>query len=630
MSTKANWTTVLAFFAAGSIQAQKGFSTPEIQRNLKTARMHVFNPADVKETWIEQAGVEMPEPAAGSSSMRRKVDAERSAYNQRNVKKRGNLTGNPTPAASLNGVIEGGWDGSQGGGTPNDNHVAVGNDGKFISVMNTVIRAYDASGKQIKGWSLENFINLPNKQVKPIPQLNRVFDPRVLYDPFTDRYIVLFMEGTTDKTSKIIVGFSSSSNPLDPWNVYAIPGKPTKDSIWSDYPIVAHNRTDLFFTVNLIGVGASWEEGFTEAIIWQINKQDGYNGDTLHKNFYSNIKYKGKSLRSICAIQNGPMPDGTDNYFISVRPIDKINDTVFLLRVTNTQRSGNANLELQQLKSPMKYGFPPSALQPDTSYKLRTNDCRVLTALRLGNTIQYLQNSINFGTYQAHLTHNTIYNISSSPRIEARMITDDSLDMGYPAICAAGKSANDPSTIIAMVYSSPWHYPGTAVLYHNRYGEYSDIVKVKTGQSLIYYTYIPKGEQRWGDYEGIQPKYNEPGVFYMVGSYGKQQSMFAWVARIKVNDKVLNQPVEDVRVFPNPALQQQDMLIEIKLTQPGRYLVYLTDMAGNRVRDEQPFDLEAGTNLFRLHANDVANGVYQLVLRNPEGQKALSQKVVFE
>jgi hypothetical protein len=503
----------------------------------------------------------------------------------------------------------------------------VGKSGFVISVMNTVIRITNDTGKLLRAWSLENFTNVPNKKIDPFPTLTRVYDPRVVYDPDRDRFIVLFMHGTTDKTSFIVVGFSQTNDPTKGWNVYKIPGKPTPDLIWSDYPIVAHNSHDLFFTVNLIGNDATWEEGFTEAIIWQLNKEDGFKGDSLHKDFYSNIKYKGTSLRSICAIQNGPMPRGTDNFFVSVKPIDEINDTVFLLHINNTQQSGQAQLKMKVLVSPMKYGFPPSALQPDTSYKLRTNDARVLSAIRVGNTVQYMQNSINFNTMQAHLTHNTIYNLFDEPRIEAGMITDDSLDFGYPAIAAASMDENDPSVIITMVYSSPWHFPGTAVVYRNRYGEYSKVLKVKEGSSLIHYTYIPKGEQRWGDYEGIQAKYDEPGVFYAVGSYGRNRNMNAWVAKITLSDKALGSPIQDVRVFPVPALK--DLYVEIKVNKPGKFQVDLIDMTGKTIKGEQEMAFSEGIQLVRIDPITVANGTYVLRVKD-NGNVIFKTKVIFQ
>lgn len=617
------WLVLFSLAVIWPAHSQQNF-TYEIKKDIPSPLFTVFDPLKADNQWVSISDPVAPDHASGTDAIRAALDAQRMSK-LKGPASRQNYSGNPTNPAGIAPKKIADYTGGAGGGTPNDNHLAVGNDGKFINVLNTVIRAHNADGSIVRAWNIEYFANPPNKKIDPVPTLTRVFDPRVIYDPAKDRYILLFMHGTTDVNSFIVVAFSTTNNPTDPWNVYKIPGKPTKDSIWSDYPIVAHNAEDFFFTVNLIRVGASWEEGFTEAVIWQIRKEDGFNGDTLHKNVYTNIKYEGKALRSICSIQNGPIPTGTDNYFVTVKPLALKNDSVFLLRINNTQKSGKAALEMKVLRTETPYGFPPSALQPDTSYKLRTNDVRALSGIRTGNTIQFLQNTNNFNTLQAHLTHNTIYNISGNAYIRGGLITDDSLDMGYPAIAPATDNPNDPSAVITFVYSSPWHYPGTAVIYVNRYGEYSKIVKIKEGQSLIYYNYIPKGEQRWGDYEGIQAKFNEPGVFYLVGSYGVNNGMSAWIARIELKDSLRDDPLAQVKVFPVPT--RNDIFTEIQVVEEGNYGFLLYDMLGKKVFDKLDYPLQGGTHLLRIDQNNLSPGNYFIHVISPSGKIIHKQKI---
>lgn len=608
----------------------------KIERDIKTPLFQKFDPMKVPDVWIDIANEEteeMPLPSGIDEKLRKEVDAARMHKLKNNIANRKIIQGNPNVPSDFNPTILKNTSVNPGSGTPNDNHLAVANDGKFIGVMNTVIRVFNDTGKPIKTWSLENFV-IPQKKIDPFTTLNRPFDPRVVYDPYEDRFIIVYMHGDNDKSSYIVVGFSSAGDPLKPWNVYKIPGNPLKDSAWSDYPIVSHNKEDLFFTLNILGNGTTWEEGFREAVIWQLRKEDGYNGDTMHQNFFHNIKFENKPVRSICAIQNGPMPNGTDNYFVSVRPIDKQNDTVFLHHVTNSQKSGLATIEMKLLKSPETYGFPSSAMQPDTGmrYKLRTNDCRVLCGIRSGNQIQYMQNSMNFKTLQAHLMHTTLYNINQpNPIIQAKLYTDDTLDFGYPALAYASMNENDPSVIITTVYSSLFHFPGMGMLFRNRYGEYSNYVKIKTGQSIIDYTYIPKGEQRWGDYEGIQAKYNEPGVFYCVGSYGKQNSMFAYISRIKISDKYSKQPIENIRVFPIP---NNDGILNIELQANANAIYHgeLYNIIGESVSAQSmhtniEFAVEAGTHLYQVHTHNLAVGVYQLKLYNEQNNLVLTKKI---
>jgi hypothetical protein len=409
----------------------------------------------------------------------------------------------------------------------------------------------------------------------------------------------------------------------------------------------------MFFTVNLLHNGSSWEEGFVEAVIWQLNKEDGFKGDTMRKNFFHNIKYNGVSIWSICAIQNGPMPDGVDNYFMSVRPYTKENDTIFVHRITNTQRSGQANYELGVLKSPLKYGFPSSALQPDTSFRLRTNDARVLSGVRIGTQLHYFQNCLNFKTMQAHILHGSIYNLTlpnGSTRMglfkwneggavtKAHLFTNDSLDFGYPAVAAAGDapsselSAQDPSMIVTSVYSGAKHFPGTGAFFINRYGEYSDYQILKKGQSIINYTFIKPKEQRWGDYEGIQAKFNEKGIYYLVGSWGKGNSMSAYVARVKIKDTVADNPISTMRVFPVPTTENLNIEFQVNTEATingqvfnlnGQSIGIESGLSGNSgaTEDRSRFTLtvEPGTHRYALHTHGLAKGVYIVRLELAKG-----------
>ena len=629
--------------------------TCDVIRDIKTPLSHVFDPATTPSIWMmpTDGEAEMPLPGGINEDLRREIDAARSARRHTNpVQNRGIIHDKPTPTNSIITQPQRGVEVPFGGGTPNDNHIAVGNDGKIVSVMNTVIRVHNDTGKIIKAFTLDYFANNPNIKKDPIPTMNRTYDPRVMYDPYKDRYIVVFMHGTTNKNSFIIVGFSTTNDPAKPWNVYKVPGTPIQDTVWSDYPIVSQTKEDMFFTVNLLHNGSSWEEGFVEAVIWQLNKEDGFKGDTMHKNFFHNIKYNGVAIWSICAIQNGPMPDGVDNYFMSVRPYTKQNDTLFVHRITNTLRSGQANYELGVLKSPLKYGFPSSALQPDTAFRLRTNDARVLSGVRIGTQLHYFQNCLNFKTMQAHIMHGSIYNITSPSGAtlhhtywneggavtKAHLFTNDSLDFGYPAVAAAGDapaselSAQDPSMIVTSVYSGAKHFPGTGAFFINRYGEYSDYQILKKGQSIINYTFIKPKEQRWGDYEGIQAKFNEKGIYYLVGSWGKGNSMSAYVARVKIKDTVADNPISTMRVFPVPTTENLNIEFQVNTEATIKGQVFnlngqsvgiesgLSENSG-ATADRSRFTLtvEPGTHRYALHTHGLAKGVYIVRLELVKG-----------
>lgn len=611
-----------------------------IQRDVRIPKINTFNPAEIPAVWTEKHQAphqEMPLPEGIDENLRKKLDAQRELnIRKKRVSQRKKYQAPATPKESLNPIIESEFDGQflAGEGTPNDNDVAVANDGTFISVRNTRIYVYNDTGGRLQSWSLRFFPVLQNK-VDALPPLERFYDPRVTYDPFTDRFICLYMHGVTDKTSFIVLGFSSPGDPTAPWNVYKIPGRPINDTVWSDYPIISQTKADLFLTVNLLANGMGWEEGFRESVIWQIRKEDGYNGDTLHTNFFNGIKYRDESVWSICPMQNGPMPDGTDNYFLSVHPTAESSDTVFMHRITNTQKSGLAQYEMKVLQSNVPYGFPPSALQPDTSlkHKLRTNDARVLTGIRNGNHIQYMQNSRNFETEQVHLMHGHIHKINSSPQIKAELYTHPQMEFGYPDMAYASLQDGDPSTITTAVYSSLVDTPGMGVFYQNRYGEYSDFIKIKSGTSLISYNGIDPSEQRWGDYEGIQAKYNEPGVFYAVGSYGRNRQMTPLVTRVRIADPMNQSAAPETRIFPIPA-NQGYIDVEWKSDVPAQlngklYAINAAQIMPNAETGTFELKVEEGTHLYRIHTRNAAPGLYQLQLFSGRNL-LLSRNVIIE
>ena len=206
-------------------------------------------------------------------------------------------------------------------GTPNDNDFAIGNNGMIISCVNTNILMLNDTGRALIQRSLSAFGNA-------LGPLNRTYDPRAIYDPIADRFIVVYLQGTTSADTRIIVAFSETNDPTKGWNLYQIPGNITGDSSWSDYPIISLSKTELFITVNRLRDNSGWKDGFIESYIWQVETSGGYAGDSLVQKVYTNIKYNDKPVWSICPVKGGATLHGPDMYFLSHRPSDS--DTLSL------------------------------------------------------------------------------------------------------------------------------------------------------------------------------------------------------------------------------------------------------------------------------------------------------------
>jgi hypothetical protein len=131
---------------------------------------------------------------------------------------------------------------------PNDNTLAISNTGQLISAINTNIYFYDVlNDSLLKSMSLNNF-SAPLTGIS-----NHQYDPKLLYDPQQNRFIIVFLAGaSSDTKTDIVVGFSETSDMLGAWHVYSLPGNPLNDTSWTDYPAIALTEDELFITVNLL------------------------------------------------------------------------------------------------------------------------------------------------------------------------------------------------------------------------------------------------------------------------------------------------------------------------------------------------------------------------------------------
>lgn len=497
-------------------------------------------------------------------------------------------------------------------GTPNDNDIAVSNGGIIVSVMNTNIALYNDTGGFIFSRTLSNF-------ARSLGSLNRTYDPRAIYDPVADRFIVVFLQGTTSADTRIITAFSQTNDPNATWNFYTIPGNIFGDNSWSDYPIISISNNELFITVNRLRDNTSWQEGFIESIIWQVNKEDGFKGDTLRKKAYYDIKFNNKPIWSICPVKGSNAMYGPNHYFVSVRPGDLKNDTVFLHEVTNTL-DANPTLTLKVLKTNVPYGLQPNAPQPGGQY-MQTNDARALSALKHENTIHYVGNSINEANFAPSVYHGRI-DISNAqqPSVTGKIISYDSMDIGYPSIAYAGGGfKTDQTMLISFSHVSKTKFAGNSAVFVARDGEVSAPIHVKLGEGNI--NILLDSIERWGDYSGIQPKYNKLGECYLANSFGLANGNHrTWVAKVKSNDPLLglNDTKElvasDVTVFPVPS--NGYVKVEFELKEKIQLEFSLINIQGQSQEVLLVDQGKPGINRFSFNTDRLSNGVYIINIKN--------------
>lgn len=451
------------------------------------------------------------------------------------------------------------------GGNPLDNTVAVSDDGILLSSVNTYLWAFDLNGDSTLKDSDGDSWQIPFKQfagdsISPSGLNTFPFDPRLLYDPENKRFIFMFLDGREPDDTQIVIGVSSSTDPREPWTVFAVTGNPRDVNEWTDFPAMAISQSELFFTVNQIESGVSWQEGFRGSLIWQVDLEALYSGDPEPKALlWDDIKHNGRYIRNLLPVKHADMPEGDNMYFLSNRNFDITNDTLFFLEVTHASKSGSASLNIEAVTLNTPYGLAPNGRQADTpegeqdSLGLQTNDARWLGGVRYKNQIHFVGNTKNFETGLSAVYHGTIENLTGERTYTGAIIGSDTLDYGYPDIAYTGTSDCDNTFVIAFDHTSPAFYPGVSAVYYNHNtGLYSEPKVLKAGENYI--QQLQGAYERWGDYIGIQRIYNEPGKVWIGGFYGRENSRSnTWLSKVSVSPQESSDPVVVVDTVSNTA-----------------------------------------------------------------------------
>ncbi|MGB0882944.1 MAG: T9SS type A sorting domain-containing protein [Vicingaceae bacterium] len=504
------------------------FSQDKVTYNkhkIKIVKKTVFNPVKVEETFdatIISHEAPLPDGNSVKSHVLQQKSKTKKTFPYKKTKKVINKNAAASPVVGKTIALERTINGNPYpiyGGIPNDNTMAISNGGIVFLGINSLVYGYDINADT----TIFSNATLSLQSVAQGSTSNNYYDPKMIYDKEEDRFILVFLKNTDPATNQIIVCFSTTNNPNDPWNVYSLPGNPLNNNRWTDFPAISITETDLFITGNLIVPNVSWQVGFDGSVIWQVEKEKGYNGDaTLNTVFYDDIKFGGNFIRNLHPVQGA---DGAvdELYLLSNRNFDVANDSIFMLHVEGTSKDPSTSLTVNVYQSNLNYGMPPNGRQFDTDTSdvtsgLQTNDARVLGAVKIGDEIQFVSNTINPSTGLSAIYHGTITSVSNYPEITAQIIGDNVKDYGYPNIAWTGNEPCDKEVIISFNYSSFTDFPGIATIFCDNEGNYSNEKNIILGENYI--DRLTGTYERWGDYFGLQRYYKKPGSVFSFGYYG--------------------------------------------------------------------------------------------------------------
>lgn len=505
-------TTIICFFIISHLALSQEFRKTEFSIN-KTKTITEFKE---QSPYLEVVNnLEMPLPggtSAKSHLLNQKILSKEFYKNSKGNSQTPYLKSNLQPIIGDSFIPMRWYNGTQYpvyAGIPSDNTLSISNDGVLLLLMNSYIWAYDMDSDttlfEDQRISLRSFVDGSGA--------SNYYDPKIAYDPVEDRFVVAILKDNTPDLSEVIMCFSSTNDPRDPWYVYNLPGNPLNNNRWTDFPTISITNDKIYFTANLIIPNEPWQTGFDGSIIWEMEKSMAYAGDTnMQASLYDNITFDGKYLRNLHLI-TGSTGNVDKQFLLSNRNFDIHNDTIFLLGIEN------GSLDISSLVSDISYGVPPNGRQFDTDTSdatsgLQTNDGRVLGGILIDDEIQFVSNTINPSTGLCAVYHGLISNVENSPSVSARIIGDATRDFGYPNIAWSGNEECDREVIIGFNHTSFTDFPGNSAIYCTNDRQYSEVLEIKSGQNYV--NRLSGSYERWGDYYGLQRKYNT-GEIYSFG-----------------------------------------------------------------------------------------------------------------
>lgn len=190
---------------------------------------------------------------------------------------------------------------------PPDVNGAAGPDHLMVT-LNTEVRIMDRDGNPISTMNTGAFWH-------DVPGGGDTFDPKIIFDPYENKWIFLMPSSSNAELSRLLVAVSENSDPTGNWFLYVFDTDPNNNH-WFDYPNFGFNKNWIVVTGNMFGGGFGYTSVFVldkadlcnNAPVADYSRFEIYDGftlvpaftyDTIEENIYmvnnagGNINGKG-------------------------------------------------------------------------------------------------------------------------------------------------------------------------------------------------------------------------------------------------------------------------------------------------------------------------------------------------
>ncbi len=376
----------------------------------------------------------------------------------------------------------------------------------LVSLLNSEWGVFSKAGEKLDNVTLESFWSSLG------PAADFPFDPKILYDQHSGRFVAVTLDCTITTHSWVLFAVSSTSNPLDPWDKWAIDADLDNNTIqtnnFADYPGLGVDEFNIYITANMFDNN----DGAQYGKLWIIPKSDNVlNGNStitwfeFHGPLFSGFSRQPAHTFGTSASQY-LVSEGSSTQLALTR-IDNISGTPVL---NSPATVPGITSYAPMISTP---GAPQLGLGNDNT--IDTSDTRMLNAVYRNGSVWATHHvvgpsgKVEVAWYRINPVSNTI--------VTQGRITDSNRWYYYPSIAvnkdnvaAIGFTGSSSTEFAGGWYTIVWPSTGTA----------DPVTLLKAGEAPYYKT-LSGTSNRWGDFSATMVDPTDDTTFWTLQEYAQ-------------------------------------------------------------------------------------------------------------
>ncbi len=432
---------------------------------------------------------------------------------------RGPASGNLVVQIGLN--VRGSTYGLNTFGRPPDSDGAVG-PVYFVELINGRFAVYRKSSGTVAQSKTDT--SFWQSSGLPLPNGQSVSDPRVLFDPGSQRWFAsaIFFDTRTLASNSFVLAVSSSADPTGPWHGVSLVADPVNGN-FADFPTLGADANGVYLSANMFGPGQGAPVG---SALVSIPKADLLLATPTVTNAtsFGILSYANYGA----VLQPVFNPGGTNSaQVVAVADLGKdyaYHSNLVIGSITNAAGPGSAILSAPSSILVNPYFVPINPPQPNPAdTNLDDGDSRISALVQQVGGVIY---AVHGEEVNAQLDTNQVWtgqaairwykiNAADHSIIQSGTLSDPAIHYFYPSIAAN----QDGTVVIGCNGSSTNSFVSSYAFVGETVGgvtTFGPPLLLKAGSASYIATDVSRGDTRWGDYSATSVDPADPTRFWTI------------------------------------------------------------------------------------------------------------------